>query len=166
MSEDQLVTVQPSPRIGATAPPVLGLGLAGPVDSAALKGRPFVLYFYPKDSTPGCTTEAQDFRDQAEAFAALGVHIIGVSRDSLKSHGRFRDKESLPFELIADEDGALCGAWGVWQEKKQYGRSYMGIVRSTFLVNAAGVVVQAWTGVRVKGHVDGVLEAARSLPRS
>ena len=163
MSEVQSVVVRPPPSVGEPAPPVGGLGLAGPLSPEAQKGQPYVLYFYPKDATPGCTLEAQDFRDRAGDFAAVGVKVIGVSRDSQRSHVKFRDKQALPFELIADEDGALCGAWGVWQEKKQYGRTYMGIVRSTFLVGSDGRVAGAWSNVRVKGHVDAVLSAAQAL---
>lgn len=164
MSEETALIAQPLPAVGEAAPPVFapGLPVVGP-GAEAVAGGPFVLYFYPKDATPGCTTEAQDFRDRAEAFAAAGVRILGVSRDSLKSHARFREKEGLPFALIADEDGALCAAWGVWQEKKQYGRSYMGIVRSTFLVGRDGRIAAAWSPVRVKGHVDEVLAAAQAL---
>lgn len=151
------------PSVGSLAPMVGGPTPSGPLMSEALASSPYVLYFYPKDSTPGCTTEAHDFRDQYDAFAALGVRVVGVSRDSVRSHERFCTKEGLPFPLIADVDGALCAAWGVWQQKQQYGRSYMGIVRSTFLVDGAGRVAAVWSPVKVKGHVEAVLAAARAL---
>ena len=126
-------------------------------------GKYVVIYFYPKDDTPGCTTEAQGFRDSLEAFQAAGVHIIGISKDSVKRHDNFKAKYDLNFTLASDEDGTACNAFGVWVEKKNYGRTYMGIERSTFLINSAGVVAKAWTKVRVKGHVDAVLEAAEGL---
>jgi len=113
--------------------------------------------------SPGCTTEAQGFRDSLEAFQAAGVHIIGISKDSVKRHDNFKAKYDLNFTLASDEDGTACNAFGVWVEKKNYGRTYMGIERSTFLINSAGVVAKAWTKVRVKGHVDAVLEAAEGL---
>ena len=103
-----------------------------------LKGKKVVLYFYPKDDTPGCTTEAQGFRDALGAFSKLGAEIVGVSKDSVKRHDNFKAKYDLPFRLISDEDGAICEAYGVWQEKKNYGKTYMGIVRSTFLIDEKG----------------------------
>jgi peroxiredoxin len=135
----------------------------GSISSADLAGKAAVIYFYPKDDTPGCTTEAQGFRDSLEAFQAAGVHIIGISKDSVKRHDNFKAKYDLNFTRASDEDGIACNAFGVWVEKKNYGRTYMGIERSTFLINSAGVVAKAWTKVRVKGHVDAVLEAAEGL---
>jgi len=129
----------------------------------ALKGTPFVLYFYPKDSTPGCTTEAKDFTASIKEFDKLGVKVIGVSRDSLKKHANFREKQALEVILASDEDGATCEAFGVWVEKNMYGRKYMGIERATFLIDDAGVIRNVWRKVRVKGHVDAVLEAAKAL---
>lgn len=129
----------------------------------ALSGTPFVIYFYPKDNTPGCTTEAIEFSEKLEAFDKLGVKIIGVSKDSLKKHANFREKHELKVILAADEDGATCEAFGVWVLKKNYGREYMGIERSTFLIDGDGVIRNVWRKVRVKGHVDAVLEAAGDL---
>ena len=127
------------------------------------EGRNIVLYFYPKDSTPGCTTEGQDFRDHYEEFIAHNTVVYGVSKDSLKSHENFKAKQGFPFELISDPDEALCNAFGVIQLKKLYGREYMGIVRSTFLIDAKGNILQAWDKVKVKGHVEAVLEAIKAL---
>ncbi len=116
-----------------------------------------MIYFYPKDNTPGCSTEAVDFQREKENFRARGFSIIGISKDSVKSHERFCMKKSLDFTLLSDGEGALCEAFGVWQEKKNYGRVYMGIVRSTFVVGANGKVLQVYPKVRVKGHVEKVL---------
>ncbi|WP_298015047.1 peroxiredoxin [uncultured Castellaniella sp.] len=135
----------------------------GPVDSAALQGTPFVLYFYPKDNTPGCTTESQDFRDLHEQFLAIGCRVYGISRDSLKSHENFTDKQSLPFPLISDPDETLCGLFDVMKQKNMYGKQVRGIDRSTFLIDRRGVLVQEWRGVRVPGHAEEVLQAARNL---
>ena len=128
-----------------------------------LKDKKIVLYFYPKDDTPGCTTEAQGFRDAVNDFAKLGAVIVGVSKDSVKHHDKFKSKYDLPFKLISDEDGKICEAYGVWQEKKNYGKTYMGIVRSTFLIDEKGRVAAIWRNLRVKGHVERVLEAAKGL---
>ncbi len=128
-----------------------------------LRGKNVVIYFYPKDSTPGCTTEGQDFRDRMEAFAALDTEIFGVSRDGLKSHENFRSKQSFPFHLISDKDETLCKLFDVIKLKKLYGKEYMGIERSTFLIDAEGVLRKEWRGVRVKGHADEVLEAVKAL---
>jgi peroxiredoxin Q/BCP len=133
------------------------------VSLGALKGTPFVIYLYPKDNTPGCTTEAKDFTANIKEFEKLGVKVIGVSRDSLKKHANFRAKQELEVILASDEDGATCEAFGVWVLKKNYGREYMGIERSTFLVDGEGVIREVWRKVRVKGHVDAVLEAAKAL---
>jgi len=127
------------------------------------QGRHIVLYFYPKDSTSGCTTEGQDFRDNHQAFIDANTVIYGVSRDSLKSHENFKAKQNFPFELISDPEETLCNVFGVIQEKMNYGKKYMGIVRSTFLINADGDIIKTWDKVRVKGHVDEVLEAVQSL---
>ena len=128
-----------------------------------LRDKKVVLYFYPKDDTPGCTAEAQGFRDAVNDFAKLGVEIVGVSKDSVKRHDKFKSKYDLPFKLISDEDGKICEAYGVWQEKKNYGKTYMGIVRSTFLIDETGRVAEVWRNLRFKGHVDRVLEAAKGL---
>lgn len=128
-----------------------------------LRGRVVVLYFYPKDQTSGCTKEAQAFRDLHQEFADAGAVIVGVSPDSVASHQRFAAKQALPFRLLADEDRALAEAFGVWQLKKLYGREYMGIVRSTFLIDSSGEVAGVWPKVRVAGHAEEVLEAVRGL---
>jgi peroxiredoxin len=129
-----------------------------------LKGsKGLVLYFYPKDSTPGCTLEAQGFRDRLEDFRAAGFNVAGVSRDSVKSHCNFTDKQSLTFPLLSDSDAALCEAAGAWREKKNYGRTYMGIVRSTLIADAEGTILKVYPNVKVKGHVDQVLEDAKTL---
>lgn len=124
---------------------------------------PAVVYFYPKDDTPGCTNEGKDFSGLIEDFRAIGVSVIGVSRDSVKKHDRFKAKHDLKVILASDEDGAVTQAWGVWVEKQLYGRKYMGIERATFLIDADGTVRRAWRNVRVPGHAQEVLEAARSL---
>lgn len=127
------------------------------------KGSNLVLYFYPKDSTPGCTLEGQDFRDRYEAFSAAGAAIVGVSRDSLKSHENFKARQGFPFDLLSDTDETLCRQFDVIHEKNMYGRKVMGVVRSTFLIDSDGILRREWRNVRVKGHVDEVLEAARAL---
>ena len=126
-------------------------------------GRPLVIYFYPKDMTSGCTRESQDFRDLHAAFRKAGVDIVGVSRDSLASHEKFRTKERLPFALLSDEDERVCRLFDVIREKSLYGRKYLGIERSTFLIDRKGVLRQEWRKVKVPGHAEEVLEAARSL---
>jgi len=136
------------------------------VSLSALKGQQVVIYFYPKDSTPGCTTEGQDFRDQHAAFQAANTVVFGVSRDSMKSHENFKCKQAFPFELISDKDEALCQLFDVIKLKKLYGKEYLGIDRSTFLIDAQGVLRQEWRGVKVPGHVDEVLAAAQALNKS
>lgn len=133
------------------------------INSAELAGKAYVLYFYPKDDTPGCTAQACSFRDAAREFDKVGVRVIGVSPDSGASHQKFRAKHELPFTLLSDTDKALSSAYGAWAKKKNYGREYMGVVRSTFLIGADGVVRRAWRGVRVNGHVAQVQAAAESL---
>ena len=135
----------------------------GTVSLKALRGRPVVLYFYPRDDTPGCTKEACGFRDAMPDFAKLDAGIIGVSKDSAAKHDKFKAKYELPFALAADEDHALCEAYGVWVLKKNYGREYMGIERATFLIDKDGVVREIWRKVKVNSHVEAVLEAARGL---
>lgn len=129
----------------------------------SLKGHNTVIYFYPKDNTPGCTTEGQDFRDAFEAFKANNTVIYGVSKDSLRTHENFKAKQSFPFELISDPEEAFCKLFDVIKLKKLYGKEYLGIERSTFLINADGKLVKEWRGVKVKGHVAEVLSAAQSL---
>ncbi len=130
---------------------------------AALKGKKVVLYFYPKDATPGCTIESQNFRDAQEQFKRAGAVILGVSRDSLKSHEKFKQNECLPFELLSDEDETLCELFGVMKMKNMYGKQVRGIERSTFLIDAGGVLRQEWRGVKVDGHVNEVLDAVKKL---
>ena len=127
------------------------------------QGRNIVLYFYPKDATSGCTTEGQDFRDNHQAFIDANTVIYGVSRDKMQSHENFKAKQGFPFELISDPEETLCSAFGVIQEKMNYGKKYMGIVRSTFLIDADGNILKHWDKVKVKGHVDEVLEAVKAL---
>jgi peroxiredoxin Q/BCP len=127
------------------------------------RGKKLVIYFYPKDSTPGCTTEGQEFRDRTPAFEAANTVIVGVSRDSLRSHENFKAKQSFPFELISDPEESVCGLFGVIKLKKLYGKEHLGVERSTFLIDAQGELVREWRGVRVKDHVDEVLAAAQAL---
>jgi peroxiredoxin Q/BCP len=133
------------------------------INLSALKGQQVVIYFYPKDSTPGCTTEGQGFRDQYAAFQAANTLVFGVSRDGLKSHENFKCKQEFPFELISDKDEAVCQLFDVIKLKKLYGKEYLGIDRSTFLIDANGVLRREWRGVKVPGHVDEVLAAAQAL---
>ena len=135
------------------------------IQLSALKGQQVILYFYPKDSTPGCTTEGQGFRDTHAQFAAANTLIFGVSRDSLKSHENFKCKQEFPFELISDKDETVCQLFDVIKLKKLYGKEYLGVDRSTFLIDANGVLQQEWRGVKVPGHVDEVLAAAQALAR-
>lgn len=128
-----------------------------------LRGRPVVIYFYPKDDTPGCTAEGEGFRDQYEVFRKAGAEIVGVSRDSVASHEKFKAKYELPFELISDPDETLCAIFNVMREKNMYGRKVMGVERSTFLIDADGVLREEWRKVKVPGHVDEVLEAVKAL---
>ncbi|PKH22151.1 peroxiredoxin [Pseudomonas sp. 43NM1] len=136
------------------------------VSLASLKGKQVVIYFYPKDSTPGCTTQGQGFRDQLQAFKAANTEVFGVSRDSLKSHENFKAKQAFTFELISDKEEALCQLFDVIKLKKLYGKEYMGVDRSTFLIDKNGVLRQEWRGVKVPGHVDAVLAAAESLNKA
>jgi len=126
-----------------------------------LVGKKVVLYFYPKDSTPGCTTEGQDFRDAKAKFTRQNTVILGVSRDSLKRHENFKNKQAFNFDLLSDEDESLCKQFDVIKLKKLYGREYLGIDRSTFLIGEGGKLLEEWRGVKVKGHVDEVLAACK-----
>jgi len=125
-------------------------------------GRSLVLYFYPKDNTPGCTLEGQDFRDLYQQFTAAGADVLGVSRDSVRTHGNFRNKHEFPFQLLSDSEELLCRQFDVIKEKKLYGRTYMGIERSTFLIDADGVLQQEWRKVSVPGHAQAVLDALKA----
>ncbi|MGB0683753.1 MAG: thioredoxin-dependent thiol peroxidase [Magnetovibrionaceae bacterium] len=150
-------------EIGDTIPSFdLPTDSEGRVSDADLKGKKVVLYFYPKDDTPGCTKEAQAFRDSLADFEAAGVEIYGVSKDKPAKHDKFKAKYDLPFTLISDEEGTLCEAFGVWVEKSMYGRKYMGIERSTFLIDG-GEVKTIWRKVKVNGHAEAVLAEAKSL---
>ena len=133
------------------------------VTLSGLKGKQVVIYFYPKDSTPGCTTEGQGFRDHYAEFQAANTEVFGVSRDSLKSHENFKAKQGFPFELLSDKDEALCQLFDVIKLKKLYGKEYMGVDRSTFLIDKDGVLRHEWRGVKVPGHVEAVLEQAKVL---
>ena len=132
-------------------------------DSASLSGKPYVVYFYPKDDTPGCTMEGIEFTELMSEFEALGVAVVGVSKDTCVSHAAFRDKYGLSIQLVADVEGQLCDAYGVWQEKEKNGEKKMGIVRSTFIVGADGSIRHALYDVKPKGHAEQVLELVRAL---
>ena len=149
---------------GMTAPAFdMATADGGRVSSAGLGGRPYILYFYPKADTPGCTTEGQDFSALAADIAAAGATVIGVSRDPVKKLDRFKSKYDLKVVLASDEPGEVTEAFGVWVEKSLYGRTYMGVERATFLIDGAGVVRRVWRKVKVKGHAAEVLDAVRSL---
>ena len=134
-----------------------------PFDLAAQAGKTVVIYFYPKDSTPGCTTQGQNFRDRHDQFAAANAVILGISRDSLKSHENFKTKQAFPFELGSDADEAVCNLFGVIKQKMMYGKQCRGIERSTFVIGGQGVLRREWRGVKVPGHVEEVLAFAQSL---
>ncbi len=169
-------SVKPAASAKASKPPapLVEIGGAAPaftlkdqsgavVSSADLSGKPYVLYFYPKDDTSGCTAEACAFRDSGPKFGERGVRVIGVSPDSEASHAKFAGKYGLPFTLLADPEKQLISAYGAWVEKQNYGRTYMGVQRSTFLVGADGKVQKAWRSVKVPGHVDAVLAATQAI---
>ncbi len=128
-----------------------------------LAGKAVVLYFYPKDDTPGCTTEAQAFRDLIGAFDKAGTVVVGASKDTVAKHDKFKAKHDLPFHLVSDAEGTLCEDYGVWVEKNMYGRKYMGIQRATFLIDGKGVIQEIWPKVKVKGHAEEVLAAVTSM---
>lgn len=135
----------------------------GSIGLKDFRGRKVILYFYPKDDTSGCTKEACGFRDLMPDFTGTDAVVIGVSRDGIASHDRFKAKYGLPFTLASDEDGTVCESYGTWVEKNMYGRKYMGIERATFLIDGEGVVRGVWRKVKVPGHVEAVLEAAKAL---
>ena len=154
----------PKPKINNKAPIFDGLCTSNKeVNLSELKGQNVVLYFYPKDSTPGCTTEGQDFRDLKSQFTKANTVIFGLSRESIKSHENFKAKEKFNFELISDPEEKICKQYDVIKEKSMYGRKYMGIERSTFLIDVKGKLVQEWRKVKVPGHAKEVLEAAKEL---
>ncbi|HTO28191.1 MAG TPA: peroxiredoxin [Devosia sp.] len=148
------------PDIGKKLPPLKGTTTDGSeLKLASLKGQWVVVYFYPKDSTPGCTSEARDFRDLYPAFRGRHAQVIGVSRDSVKSHANFTAKQELPFPLLSDADETWCQAFDVIHEKVLYGKRHLGIVRSTFLIDPDGKLAREWRGVKVAGHAQAVLDA-------
>ena len=148
--------------VGATAPDFTLPGDGGTqIRLSDYRGQYIVLYFYPRDNTPGCTTEAKEFTAVKSELDALNAVVIGMSKDSVAKHDKFIAKHDLDVRLAADEDGGALEAYGAWQEKKNYGKTYMGIVRSTFLIDPDGTILQIWPKVRVKGHVDTVMQALR-----
>lgn len=150
--------------LGDTAPAInLPQDGGDTVDLAAMAGQKVVVYFYPKDDTPGCTKEAIGFTEAAADFAAAGAVVWGVSKDSVAKHAKFRAKYELGIPLLSDEDGTVCEDYGVWVEKNMYGKKYMGIERATYLIDADGKIAQIWRKVKVPGHVDAVLAAVRDL---
>lgn len=151
-------------EIGQLAPDfTLPSDADGEIRLSALRGAPVVLYFYPQDNTPTCTTQACDFRDRLDRITATGATVLGVSPDSVRKHANFRKKHGLTFPLLSDAEKTVHAAYGTWAEKTTFGRTYMGTLRTTFLIDAEGVVRQIWEGVRVKGHVDAVIEAIAAL---
>jgi peroxiredoxin Q/BCP len=138
----------------------------GAVALSGFRGRPVILYFYPKDDTPGCTQESCDFRDNLAALDRIGAQVIGLSRDSVKKHDKFKKKYNLNFPLAADEDGEVCNAYGAWVEKSLYGKKYMGIDRSTFLIDGDGIIRKIWRKVKVSGHVDEVMREIEALRKA
>ena len=152
-----------TPSIGDQAPAFEAISTAGSIKLTDTKGHKLVIYFYPKDNTPGCTTETEGFEAHYASFRQAGCYVVGVSRDSLKSHDNFSQKLGLTFPLIADTESTLCESFGVIKEKNMYGKKVMGIERSTFLIDGTGVIAKAWRGVKVPGHVEDVLKAAQDL---
>jgi thioredoxin-dependent peroxiredoxin len=151
-------------QVGDKAPDfAVAFDNAQEISTESLQGKHKVIYFYPKDDTPGCTVEAKDFRDHIADFDAANTVIIGVSKDSVKSHDKFKQKFCLPFPLASDEDGTMCEDYGVWVQKSMYGKTYMGIERTTFLIDKNGVIRQIWRKVKVEGHVSDVLSQVKAL---
>jgi peroxiredoxin Q/BCP len=148
-----------NPAPGFTAPTNDG----GSLCLEDLRGKAVVLYFYPRDDTPGCTREAQEFTEALDEFASAGAEIVGVSKDTAAKHDKFRAKYGLPFTLVSDAENDICERYGVWVEKKNYGKTYMGIERATFLIDPDGTVAKVWRKVKVAGHVEKVLEAVKAL---
>ena len=155
MSNPELNKAAPAFNLPATGEQQISL--------TSLKGSKVVLYFYPRDATPGCTTESQNFRDSIDAFTAAGAIVLGISQDSVVSHEKFKAKQAMPFELLSDEDGAVCRDYDVIKLKKMYGKEFEGIERSTFLIDEKGVIKNIWLKVKVPGHVDEVLDAVKAL---
>ena len=157
------MTDAPAPQEGDTAPGFTLPTEDGQVSVSDFVGRKLVLYFYPKDDTSGCTKQAVGFSERLSEFETAGAAVLGVSRDPVAKHAKFRAKHALTVPLASDEAGEVCEAYGVWKEKQMYGKTYLGIERSTFLIGADGKIARIWRKVRVPGHVEDVLEAARSL---
>ena len=152
------------PVAGDTAPAIALPGDDGEThDLSAMAGKKVVVYFYPRDDTPGCTKEAIGFTEKADDFAAANTVVWGISKDTVAKHGKFRAKYELGIPLLSDADGDVCERYGTWVEKNMYGKTYMGIERATYLIDADGQIAEVWRKVKVPGHVDAVLEAARSL---
>ena len=149
--------------VGQPVPDFLATSTAGEFSLSSINGKTLILYFYPKDNTPGCTTETEGFRDHYSQFEAAGCVIVGVSRDSIKSHQNFKAKLEAPFELISDPDEALCELFGVMKMKNMYGKQVRGVERSTFIIDKKGVLLKEWRGVKVPGHVAEVLDTIQSL---
>jgi len=154
------MSLEPGDKAPAFTLPTDG---GGKIKLADLKGKTVVLYFYPKDDTSGCTAEACSFRDNMGRLTKAGAVVIGVSRDSVAKHDKFKAKYDLNFTLASDEDGKVCEAYGTWIEKSMYGRKYMGIDRATFLIDSKGVIRKIWRKVKVPGHVEEVLQAVKAL---
>lgn len=151
-----------TPSIGDQAPDFTLPSTSGDdLSLASLRGKKVILYFYPRDNTPGCTTESVDFRDRYEEIQKLGAEVVGVSKDSMASHHRFRDKYELPFPLLTDADNEVAKRYGAFGTKKLYGKEVQGTIRSTFLIDEEGKIEKVWSPVRVKGHADAVLAALR-----
>jgi peroxiredoxin Q/BCP len=152
------------PEAGQAAPDfTLPQDGGDPVTLSALRPAPVVLFFYPKDDTPGCTTETKDFTAMAADFDAAGAKVIGVSKDTVEKHAKFRAKHDLSVVLVSDADGDVCERYGVWGEKKMYGKTFMGITRATFLIGGDGQIAQVWPKVKVAGHAEEVLAAVKAL---
>lgn len=155
--------VEKSVKLGKAVPDFSGISTSGTFKLSQYKGKNLVLYFYPKDDTPGCTLSAGDFRDNLAQFQSENTEIVGLSRDSIASHKKFMEKFGLNFPLISDEDGAICDLFQVMRTKKMYGKDVRGISRSTFLIDSSGVLVKEWRDVKVPGHTDEVFEAVKLL---
>ncbi|MEM1352469.1 MAG: thioredoxin-dependent thiol peroxidase [Pseudomonadota bacterium] len=152
------------PEISQSAPDFTLPSTGGAeVTLSALKGQPVVLFFYPRDDTPGCTKESTGFSESREAFNDAGARVFGISKDSMASHEKFATKRDLQIPLLSDENSTVCEEYGVWKEKNMYGKKYMGIERTTYLIDANGTVAQVWNKVKVPGHVEAVLEAVQAL---
>jgi peroxiredoxin Q/BCP len=150
-------------QVGDKVPAFKGETAEGPISAADLKGANAVIYFYPRDDTPGCTIEACAFRDNLPKFTKMNAKVFGVSRDDLTSHAKFTEKFELPFTLISDNDGSICESFGTWVEKKNYGKTYMGIERATYLVDKDGVIRHIWRNVKANGHAEEVLDEVKKL---